>query len=446
VADITVSVSSPGVIGFGQDNFGAQNFGGENLSATFSVGGVQFVFDTGWGSNDWGELTWGVAGNEGIATGLQLDVFYGLQTVKIDVDASVQGQQLAIISPATKTSGIQNVSGTSDNILFAFRPNEASKIQYVGPGWNVVGQPTFIVTAVSLDPNDQYTGTITITGGTFVSGQTYEFQSPNVTTQANANVTEEGIQLNTQINSVVIETNTPVSIQGSQINLTEGEVTTDFQPDAGWGVAGWGVVPWGLDNDIIVPVTGTALSVVTHPVDINADGNESVSVDEDDDIVIYLNNVTTTADANVNVTGSRLNITEGLNNIIVQVDVIVPVTGTRINTIVGIAIGGTIQEVPVTGSQINLFIGNENTSANANVNVTGSRINLTPGQVTYEAAYDVTGSRVNLTVGQATTTGNAVVNVTGSRLNISAGSASTVAWAEVQTGAINTWTPVDLAA
>jgi hypothetical protein len=51
---------------------------------------------------------------------------------------------------------------------------------------------------------------------------------------------------------------------------------------------------------------------VTHPVDTNADGNESVSVDEDDDIIIYLNNVTTTADANVNVTGSRLNITEGL--------------------------------------------------------------------------------------------------------------------------------------
>ena len=44
MADITVSVSSPGIVGFGQNNFGDQYFGGENLSATFSVGGVEFVF------------------------------------------------------------------------------------------------------------------------------------------------------------------------------------------------------------------------------------------------------------------------------------------------------------------------------------------------------------------------------------------------------------------
>ncbi len=367
MADITVSVSSPGTLGFGQGIFGDQNFGGENLSATFSVGGVQFVFNTGWGSNSWGDLTWGVTGNEGLATGLQANVFYGLQTIKIDVAISAQGQQLNT-----------NIS--------------------------------------------------------------------SVTTQANANVTEQGSQLNTQINSVIVETNTPVSIQGRQINLTEGEVTTDFQPDAGWGVAGWGVVPWGLENDIIATVTGTALTVVTHPVDINADGNESVNVDEDDDIIIYLNNVTTKADANVSVTGSRLNITEGLAAVVIRVDVVVPVTGTRINTIAGQAIGGTITPVNVTGSQINVLIGNESTSANATVNVTGSRINLTPGQVTYAAGYNVTGSRINLTVGQETTTGNAVVNVTGSRLNISTGSASITAWAEVQTGASNIWTPVDLAA
>jgi hypothetical protein len=367
VADITVSVSSPGSLGFGQGLFGDLNFGGENLSATFSVGGVQFVFNTGWGSNSWGQFTWGVTGDAADVSGLQLNVFYGLQTVKIDVGVSVLGRQL----------------------------------------------------------------------NTIIAG---------VTTKADANVTEQGLQLNTQINSVTAEVNTPASVQGSRINLTEGDVTVDIQPDAGWGVAGWGIVPWGLDNDIIVPVTGTRLNTFVHPVDINADGNESVNVDEDDDLIIYLNSVTTKADANVNVTGSRINVAEGGNNEIVQVDVIVSVTGTRINTIAGTAIGGTIQQVNVTGSQINVLIGNENTSANANVNVTGSRINLTPGQVTYEAAYNVTGSRINLTAGQATTAANAVVNVTGSRLNISAGSVNITAWAEVQTGASNTWSPVDLAA
>jgi len=42
--------------------------------------------------------------------------------------------------------------------------------------------------------------------------------------------------------------------------------------------------------------------------------------------------------------------------------------------------------------------------------------------------------------------GSANVDVTGIRLNTSIGSANVTAWAEVQTGANNTWTPVDLAA
>jgi hypothetical protein len=446
VADITVSVSSPGIIGFGQDNFGDLNFGGSNLSATFSVGGVEFVFSSGWGSNLWGQFTYGIVGDVAAVTGSQINLSINSVTAFTDVSISLTGQQLAIISPATKTSGIQNVSGTSDNILFAFRPNEASKIQYVGAGWNVVGQPTFIVTAVSLDPNDQYTGTITITGGTFVSGQTYEFQSPNVTTTADANVTEEGLQLNTQINNVTTEVNTPVDVQGSQINLTEGDVTTDIQPNAGWGVKGWGIVPWGLEDDVIASVTGTALSVVTHPVDIQIDGNIFVNVDEDDDIIIYLNNVTTIADANVSITGSRLNIAEGLAGAVVSADANVSITGSQINITPGQAVGGTIQEVDVTGSQINVLIGNETTSADATVTVTGSRINLIPGEVTYAAGYDVTGSRINTLINSVTVTGTAIVDLTGIRLNTTVGSVNITAWAEVQTGASNTWTPVDLAA
>jgi hypothetical protein len=43
-------------------------------------------------------------------------------------------------------------------------------------------------------------------------------------------------------------------------------------------------------------------------------------------------------------------------------------------------------------------------------------------------------------------TANANVNVTGIRLNLTVGSVNVTAWAEVQTGANNIWTPVDLAA
>ena len=475
MADETVIITSPGLVTWGSGTFGDGSYGGQELS---------------------------------------LGLLQGTTTTSIDVAVSVTGTQLVIISPATKTSGIQNVSGTSDNILFAFRPNEASKIQYVGAGWNVVGQPTFIVTAVSLDPNDQYTGTITITGGTFISGATYSFESPNVTIDIGVDVLAQGTQINLIVSSVVASIPETVTLVGSQINLDEGSVTTDFQPDAGWGVYGYGIVPWGEGPDVIASVTGTALAAFVHPVDTNADGNESVNVDEDDDIIIYLNSVTTSANANVavlgsqinlvvnsvaitgnasvNVTGSqrnveissvtttagasvnvqgtqinltpgqaievitadvfptgtRINVAEGLAGVVIAGDANVSVTGSRINVTEGLA-GVQIKgdaNVTVTGRQLNITIGNEDISADANVSVTGSRINLVTGQVGIEFGYNVTGSQINVAIGNETVTANANVNVTGIRLNLTVGFVNVTAWAEVQTGANNIWTPVDLAA
>jgi hypothetical protein len=57
----------------------------------------------------------------------------------------------------------------------------------------------------------------------------------------------------------------------------------------------------------------------------------------------------------------------------------------------------------------------------------------------------VTGENAG-TWGDKTVTANANVNVTGIRLNLTIGSVNVTAWAEVQTGANNIWTPVDLAA
>jgi hypothetical protein len=88
----------------------------------------------------------------------------------------------------------------------------------------------------------------------------------------------------------------------------------------------------------------------------------------------------------------------------------------------------------------------ESTSADANVTVTGTQINLTAGQADTASGYNVTGSRLNTSINAVTVVGTATVDLTGIRLNITTGTANVTAWAEVQTGANNTWTPVDLAA
>ena len=72
------------------------------------------------------------------------------------------------------TSPIQNVAGSNGTIGFFFlngwSTHPGTGIEFVRPSWTVVGEPTWVVSAV--DPG---TETITITGGTFISGVSYQF-------------------------------------------------------------------------------------------------------------------------------------------------------------------------------------------------------------------------------------------------------------------------------
>ena len=72
----------------------------------------------------------------------------------------------------------QNINGSPGATGGFFRPNDPTYAQIV-PGWTVVGHPDWIVTAASCNPGDQYTTDVTITGGIFLSGQSYAFTSSN---------------------------------------------------------------------------------------------------------------------------------------------------------------------------------------------------------------------------------------------------------------------------
>jgi hypothetical protein len=374
VADITVSVSSPGILGFGQEEFGNQYFGGENLSATTSIGISQFINNTGWGANEWGILGWGVdfANSDVSLTGSQINLDEGSVTTDFQPDA----------------------------------------------GWGVVGfgdvpwgegpDVTVIINEGQLAAIEGFTFSIQIDGNISINVQDEHnllVSAPNgITTAADANVNVTGSQINLIVNSVAITGNASVDVTGSQRNIQIDSVITTI------GVS--------------VDVQGTQINFL--PV---GQVIEVITVD-------------------VFPTGSRINVTEGLAGAIITGDANVSVTGSQINLTVnqvGVSADGNISVV-ADENQINIAIGNEDTTADANVNVTGSRINLTPGEVTYAAGYDVTGSRINTLINSVTVTGNAVVNLTGIRLNITTGSANVTAWAEVQTGANNIWTPVDLAA
>ena len=95
---------------------------------------------------------------------------------------NADGTIASSVTPAT-TPSIQNVAGSDGPEAFFFRPDNSTYAQIVA-GWTVVGQPTWVVTSATSDPDDQYSTAVTITGGTFVSGQSYAFTGNIVTAGA----------------------------------------------------------------------------------------------------------------------------------------------------------------------------------------------------------------------------------------------------------------------
>jgi hypothetical protein len=443
VADITVTVSSPGLVPYGYDDFGEQIWGGLSPSATITTGGLTTLADA-----------------SVSVTGISLIALTHPVDIKIDGNISVnvdEDDDIVIYTGNVTTSIGQNVSVNVDEdddivisqgqINFVFNSGWGSN-EWGLYTWGISGDVA-VVTGSQLNvANNLNSVIVTGTANQNVSGQQLNTNINGVTVTGTANLDVTGSRLNVEIGNENATADVSVSVTtAGRLNLSEGTVTAEGEVREGWGVYQWGAVPWGGEQDPEVNVIGSALEAVTHPVDIQIDGNISVSVDEDDDITIAVGSPSIRTDVAFNVTGSRLNITEGLNTVLIIINVNVPITGSQVNLNIGQV--EAFQETPVpvtTAGRLNVLIGNESTTADANVPVTGSQLNGSLGQIKYIATYSVTGSQANLSTGTVTFVITGSTTVTGSRLNISEGSVNIQGWSEVQTGANNTWTPVDIAA
>jgi hypothetical protein len=415
---VTSVVDSP--LAWNVGNFGGATWGGQfdNIGITLGDETSAGEINEGWGRLTWGENVWGGTGDV-IVEGLQLNTSLNSVGFSITAEVPVTGLQLVALSPVITTSNLQNVSGTSDNILFTFRPGASSKVQYVGLGWNVVGQPTFIVTSVTLDPNDQYTGTITITGGTFVSGQSYQFESPNIQAFGLAVVDVIGQQLN--IAEGDVDASPDAIVTGQQINTSLNSVTVTAEINSGWGRRGWGIFDWGSDGlSVITSVTGQQLNI--------SQGDESSSANADVPVFSIVNAgwgqvAWGTQDWGQGELNINLTIAEG------EVDPSPDATVTGIGMTVSLAVGTVV-------------IGT------ANVSVTGEQLNIAQGTAEGipNTIASVTGIGLNIAIGTVFAGGTSVIEVTGNGLTIALNSINNQIWTEINTGTDATWIEIDTAA
>ena len=431
MADITVTVTSPGLQAFGSNTFGAESFGGLEPSASSSTG------------------TLSVEANANVSvTGISLSNQIG--TTSQAFSSTILADSQLLTTNIGQGSGLANadVSVTGNSIASNINSVTVDGELQVGWGGDAWGENDWgdlsgayaNPTGISLSAN---IGSIITEADADVSVTGIALTGAITDVYAFTNIIEEvtGISANILIGNE--STGFGVDVTGSEINTGISSVTIDdrYLIGEGWGRDVWGGWAWGVNYSVLI-ANGLTLTAVTGNEDAFTDVVVSVSGNE---AQTFITPVGTSANSDNEIAHSFL-IQGSLGDVSLVGHALVEPTGIGSSIIQGQTIGGTIQEVPVTGSGLTTFIGNEDTAANADVSVTGSSITGSVGQAGYIAGFDVTGVSATFNLGSVTILGNARVNVTGTGLTTAVASPNIIAWAEVSTGTPVTWREVDLAA
>ena len=135
-----------------------------------------------------------------------------------------------------------------------------------------------------------------------------------------------------------------------------------------------------------------------------------------------------------------------IGNAVAFTDVTVTVTGSSLTSSIDSVTIDLNTPVDLIGIVLTTAIGEEIPQGNANVSITGQSLTTAVESVVPVSTYSVTGISLTTGIGSVITQANSNVIVTGNSLSTAEGSTIVTAWAEINTGVINTWTDVDLAA
>ena len=228
-----------------------------------------------------------------------------------------------------------------------------------------------------------------------------------------------GAQSNTATGTVSVQEGHGVQPTGVEMTFADGTETVITTVDAGWGRNTWGSFAWNENIEFFANVTGESMSTFTG----------TVSVD-------------TGAGVIVSVVGQELS--TAIGNFTLVTNNIIPVTGINVNSLLQnptiIADGSVTTSAP--GDQMDFAIGEVEVVASHIEQVTGQELSTSLANVTIESRYTVSGISMQFADGDTTETGSAVVTPIGIEMSVIVGNMRSTPWANVVTGASNTWIEV----
>jgi len=228
-----------------------------------------------------------------------------------------------------------------------------------------------------------------------------------------------GVQSNTATGTLEAQEGHGVQPTGVEMTFADGTEEIIATVDAGWGRSTWGSFAWNENIEFFANVTGESMSTFTG----------TVSVD-------------TGAGVIVSVVGQELS--TAIGNFTLVTNNIIPVTGINVNSLLQnptiIADGSVTTSAP--GDQMDFAIGEVEVVASHIEQVTGQELSTSLANVTIESRYTVSGISMQFADGDTTETGSAVVTPIGIEMSVIVGNMRSTPWANVVTGASNTWIEV----
>jgi len=296
-----------------------------------------------------------------------------------------------------------------------------------------------------------------------------------------------GVQSNTVTGTLEAQEGHGVIVTGVEMTFADGSEEIIATVDAGWGRNTWGSFAWNENITIFANLVGQELSTnIGSPTIVTGTGETAEPTNVlvttstgtlamTGDALIELtgfqldiaeNNLTILGDGNVTTGGEEQTVETFLGSVDIEIftqvdatavtstfdtgtltmtgDSNLTLTGEEISSNTGTVVITAASDVSVTGEQVDTEIGAIATQTDNIIPVTGFGLQIQDGAPTIVANATVlpTGVSMAFADGTASAIANAVVTPTGVEMSVILGNMRSTPWANVVTGANNTWTEV----
>ena len=256
------------------------------------------------------------------------------------------------------------------------------------------------------------------------------------------------VTFETQLSGVTAGEGAGVVLGSLSTSFGLGTEVADGTVDAGWGRGSWGSFAWNENIEFITNVTSVTMSTDLGTPTVEVGSGVIVSV-TGLEMTSALGDTTETGTSLVTLDSQLVSVALSGATVSGEGSVAVIAPSDQLDFAIGTPVIDIYTQVDPVSVTMTSALGTSTVEADALVQPTGVSMTSALGTETVEVGTGVIVSvstvAMSFAAGTATATGSATVNLTGLDLSIVTGNPFATPWANVVTGASNTWTEVDAA-